>query len=72
MSSTNLTTKINMEKLKLSRDDKWIAGVCGGIARKFGIDSDVLRIITVILFLCPYVPVGLIYIIMWIIMPSND
>lgn len=61
-----------MEKLKLSRDDKWIAGVCGGIARKFGIDSDVLRIITVILFLCPYVPVGLIYIIMWIIMPSND
>jgi phage shock protein PspC (stress-responsive transcriptional regulator) len=61
-----------MEKLKLSRDDKWIAGVCGGIARKFGIDSDVLRIITVILFLCPYVPVGLIYIILWIIMPSND
>ena len=61
-----------MEKLKLSEDDKWIAGVCGGIARKFGIDSDVLRIITVILFLCPYVPVGLIYIILWIIMPSND
>ena len=61
-----------MEKLKLSRNDKWIAGVCGGIARKFGIDSDVLRIITVILFLCPYVPVGLIYIILWIIMPSND
>jgi len=61
-----------MEKLKLSRDDKWIAGVCGGLARKFGIDSDVLRIITVILFLCPYVPVGLIYIILWIIMPSND
>lgn len=61
-----------MEKLKLSRDDKWIAGVCGGIARKFGIDSDVLRIITVILFLCPYCSVGLIYIILWIIMPSND
>ena len=61
-----------MEKLKLSRDDKWIAGVFGGIAKKFGIDSDVLRIITVILFLCPYVPVGLIYIILWIIMPSND
>ena len=72
MSSTNLTTKINMEKLKLNKDDKWIAGVCGGLARKFGIDSDVLRIITVILFLCPYVPVGLIYIILWIIMPSND
>jgi phage shock protein C len=61
-----------MEKLKLNEDDKWIAGVCGGIARKFGIDSDVLRIITVILFLCPYVPVVLIYIIFWIIMPSND
>ena len=61
-----------MGKMRLSDDDKWIAGVCGGIARKFGIDSDVLRIITVILFLCPYVPVGLIYIILWIIMPSND
>ena len=72
MNSINLIIKINMEKLKLSRDDKWIAGVCGGIAGKFGIDSDVLRIITVILFLCPYVPVGLIYIILWIIMPSNN
>ena len=61
-----------MGKMRLSDDDKWIAGVCGGIAKKFGIDSDVLRIITVILFLCPYVPVGLIYIILWIIMPSND
>ena len=61
-----------MGKMRLSDDDKWIAGVCGGIARKFGIDSDVLRIITVILFLCPYVPVGLIYIILWIIMPSNN
>ena len=61
-----------MGKMRLSEDDKWIAGVCGGIARKFGIDSDVLRIITVILFLCPYCPVGLIYIILWIIMPSNN
>ena len=60
------------KKLHLSKTDSWIGGVCGGLAEKFGIDSDILRIITVVLFICPYFPAGLIYLILWFCMPSGD
>ena len=56
-------------KLHLSKKDCWIAGVCGGLGEKYGIDSDILRIVTVVLFLCPHFPAGLIYLILWICMP---
>ncbi|MCR5521038.1 MAG: PspC domain-containing protein [Lachnospiraceae bacterium] len=38
-----------MRKLYKSRDDKKIFGVCGGIAQFFGIDSTLVRIVTVLL-----------------------
>lgn len=61
------------KKLYLSKDDCWIAGVCGGISKKWpNIDSDLIRIFFVILFLCPTIPIGLIYIILWICMPSEE
>ena len=41
-----------MESKKLYRAsiDKKICGVCGGIAHYFGIDSTLVRLITVVLF----------------------
>jgi phage shock protein C len=41
-----------MESKKLYRAsiDKKICGVCGGIAHYFGVDSTLVRLITVILF----------------------
>lgn len=59
-------------KLHLSKKDYWVAGVCGGLGEKFGIDPDILRIATVVLFLCPYFPAGLIYLILWVCMSSED
>ena len=59
-------------KLRLSKKDYWVAGVCGGLGEKFGIDPDILRIATVVLFLCLHFPAGLIYLILWIYMPSED
>ncbi|MCR5829212.1 MAG: PspC domain-containing protein [Lachnospiraceae bacterium] len=38
-----------MRKLYKSRNDKKICGVCGGIAQFFGIDSTLVRVITVLL-----------------------
>jgi phage shock protein PspC (stress-responsive transcriptional regulator) len=38
------------KKLYLSDKDKKIAGVCGGIAEYFGIDSTIVRLIWVLLF----------------------
>lgn len=38
-----------MRKLRKSRTDVVISGVCGGIAEYFGIDSTLVRVIYVIL-----------------------
>ena len=37
---------MNIER---SKNDRWIRGVCGGIAHAYGWDSNVVRIITVVL-----------------------
>jgi phage shock protein PspC (stress-responsive transcriptional regulator) len=34
-----------MGKLKRSEDDKWIAGVCGGLAKEFKMDPMLIRIL---------------------------
>lgn len=58
-----------MEKrLYRSRDDKMIAGVCGGIAEYFGIDPVIVRVILVVITLMGGAGV-LAYLIMWAVVP---
>jgi phage shock protein PspC (stress-responsive transcriptional regulator) len=52
------------------RNDRWIGGVCSGLARRFGISSNVMRLIFVVSILLPG-PQVLIYIILWMLMPSE-
>ncbi|MGZ6734454.1 MAG: PspC domain-containing protein [Nocardioides sp.] len=53
------------------RDGRWIAGVCAGLGRRFSIDPKAVRIAFVISCLLPG-PQFLIYILLWILMPSED
>jgi phage shock protein C len=57
--------------LTRSREDKIIGGVCGGIARYFGIDSTLVRVITALLILAGGLSF-VVYIIIWLIMPGQD
>ena len=58
------------KKLHLSTSDKKVAGVCGGFAEYFGIDSTIVRIILLVLLLC--YGVGLLaYLISWAVMPKK-
>ena len=41
---------MNEKKLYKSSTDKKLAGVCGGIAHYFGVDSTLVRLIAVVLF----------------------
>jgi phage shock protein C len=53
-----------------SSSDRMISGVCGGLARYFGIDSTIVRI----LFLVSVLFFGmspLLYVILWIVMPQE-
>jgi phage shock protein PspC (stress-responsive transcriptional regulator) len=57
------------KKLTRSKNDRWLAGVCGGIAEYFDLDGTLIRV----LFILFGFAVGggiLIYIILWIIMPE--
>jgi len=58
-------------KLYRSRSDRVVGGVCGGLARYFGIDSTIVRLIFVLLIFANGLGI-LAYIIMAIIVPLES
>ena len=60
-------------RLRRSRSNKMIAGVIGGLAKYFGFDPTMARVLYVILSVVSVAFPGLlVYIILWIIMPEGD
>ena len=60
-----------MKKLYRSRKDTKIAGVCGGIAEYFNVDSNIIRLLAVLSIF--FGGGGIIaYIIAWIIIPLES
>ena len=58
--------------LTRSRSDRMLAGVIGGIARRFGWDSNLTRIGYVILSIASAAFPGiLVYLILWLLMPEE-
>jgi phage shock protein C len=56
--------------LRRARTDRWIGGVCGGIARATGLDAWVWRLIFTVLFLAFGTGIFL-YILLWIFVPEE-
>lgn len=56
--------------LERSRTDKIVAGVCGGIARQYGWDPTIVRIVYVLgsIFSAAF-PGILVYVVLWFLMP---
>lgn len=58
--------------LSRSRDDRMLAGVIGGIARRFGWNSNLARIAYVLLsLLSAAFPGILVYLLLWLLMPEE-
>lgn len=57
-------------RLTRSTDDKWIGGVCGGLARYFGIDPLIVRLLFVLSCLLPG-PQFVLYLILWLVIPAR-
>ncbi|WP_290901786.1 PspC domain-containing protein [Aquabacterium sp.] len=56
--------------LRRVRDDRWLGGVCGGLARMLGVESWLVRLAFTLLFLLW--GTGLIfYILLWIFVPEE-
>ncbi|HJR13141.1 MAG TPA: PspC domain-containing protein [Rhodanobacteraceae bacterium] len=59
--------------LRRSRRDRMIAGVVGGLADYFGIDSGLARIVYVLVSIFSAAFPGiLVYILLWILIPQED
>lgn len=53
-------------------DDRWIGGVCGGIADYLNVDANLVRLVTVIAAVFGVGAVVIAYIIAWVLMPSQE
>jgi phage shock protein PspC (stress-responsive transcriptional regulator) len=56
--------------LRRSRSDRWIAGVCGGLAKATAVESWVWRLAFALLLLCGGAGL-LVYVLMWIFVPAE-
>ncbi|HEV7625429.1 MAG TPA: PspC domain-containing protein [Streptomyces sp.] len=60
-----------MAALARPRDSRMIGGVCAGLARRFGMKPNTMRLIFVISCLLPG-PQFLIYLVLWIMLPNEE
>jgi phage shock protein C len=58
------------QKLYRSRSDAMLGGVCGGLGDFFGIDSNLVRIVFVVLALIQGIGI-LLYLVLWLIAPPE-
>lgn len=58
------------KKLTRSRDDKWLAGVCGGLAEYTGIDANLVRLVVAVTTVLGAGSVAIAYLVAWVIMPK--
>jgi phage shock protein C len=61
---------VEPKKLRRSRSDRMVAGVCAGLAEYFSVDPVLVRLVFVLLALAGG-PGVLLYIVLWIIMPED-
>jgi phage shock protein C len=66
-----LKMKVRGSALRRSRTNRMIAGVCGGLEEFFGLDAFWFRLGFVLAMIPGGIPGIAIYLIMWLIMPSE-
>jgi phage shock protein C len=59
-------------KLRRSRSNRWLAGICGGLGEFFGLSPFWFRLLFFILALPGGLPGILPYLILWIILPLEE
>ena len=58
-------------KLVRPHNGRMFAGVCAGLAQRFGISAGMVRLIFILSLLLPGTQV-IIYLALWIVMPNED
>ena len=58
------------KKLTRRTDDRWIGGVCSGIAAYLDVDVNVVRLLTVVATVLGAGSLILVYVVAWILVPA--
>ena len=62
---------VTPRRLTRSRDDRWLSGVCGGVARYAGIDANLVRLIVVLGTIFGFGSLFVAYVVAWVLMPQE-
>lgn len=68
-STNDLVTQVN--RFRRSKSDRWLGGVCGGLAKITGLESWIWRLIFVLSAFC-FGGGVLLYLLAWILVPLED
>ena len=60
-----------MNKLYRSKNNRWIAGICGGLGKFFNIDPTIVRVIWIIGTLFSMGFGIILYLIIWAVIPER-
>ncbi len=58
--------------LRRSRSNRWIAGVCGGIAERLDWSPTVVRVLWLVITLIPVLPGLPVYLLLWLLVPAAE
>ena len=54
-----------------SKDDKWLAGVCGGLGHRYDLSSNLIRAVFVLLTILGLAGI-IIYVLLWVLIPPES
>ena len=58
-------------RLVRSRQDRWLSGVCGGVAEYAGVDANLVRLLVVLGTVLGFGSLLVVYVLAWILMPQG-
>lgn len=58
------------KRLVRSREDRWLAGVCGGVGEYAGIDPNLMRLLAVVGGVLSAGTLLIAYLLAWVVMPQ--
>jgi len=61
----------HVKRLTRSRDDKYLGGVCGGIAAYTGVDANVVRLLAVLGTILGFGVLIFAYVAAWLLLPEG-
>jgi phage shock protein C len=65
-----MSEQSSTKRLLRSRDDRWLAGVCGGVAEYAGVDATLVRLLVVLGTIFSGGCLLFAYVAAWVLMPE--